>query len=95
MQDPGSAPQPVIHEHTLHLPDDWTFHPEFRIAPVAWFGGIAHPFIRDTNPADETDPAIDNERFAMGAMIPRPEIPGTDLIKDFQLDPCFAEALPI
>ena len=43
-----------------------------RIPPVALVFGIAKPLVGDANPADESDPAVNHEQFAVRAVIHAP-----------------------
>src|SRR5262249_19004510 len=95
MENLGSAAHPVIHEDTLHLADNRAFNAEFRVTPVRVFGGVAEPFIRQTDPADKSDFSINDQSLAMGAMVPGPAIPRIHLVEDFQFDTGIPELLPV
>src|ERR1051325_9640674 len=93
MEDFGAGANPVVHEDALDFRDDRPFHLEFGVAPDRLGFGVAVPFIGDADAADEGDFAIDHERFAMGAMIPLGEVPGTNAVEDFELNARVSEAL--
>ena len=87
--------QPVGHEDGLQLGDDWPGNFVMIIAPVLRRIGIASPLIRDSDTADETNFSIDNQQFAMTAIVVAARIQPKDrmILDDF--DTRFAQSCQI
>jgi hypothetical protein len=72
--DGGMSLGPVDHKDGLHLRDDGAFDFEVGVAPVRRVLGVAGPGIADAHAAGEAHAAVDDEDFAVGAVVEMGEV---------------------
>ena len=87
MQHVAAGFQPVGHEDGLQLGDDRPGDLVMIVAPMLRRIGVPHPFVRDASPADESGFAINNQQFAMCAMVVTEGIQPEDRMIIDGLDP--------
>src|SRR5262245_17476047 len=61
--------QPVLREPGLQRRHGWTSNPNLRIPPMPRRLGMTEPHIGDPRAAGEPDATVDDQRFAMRAVI--------------------------
>src|SRR6185295_17865366 len=66
---------PILHEYRLQRARDRPFQAHTRIAPVILVFAVAQPLIGDAVTERVADRAIENEEFAMRAMVEAPQVP--------------------
>ena len=77
--------QPVLGEAGLQRHDARPLDLDLHVAPVLRVLGVAGPVIGDARAAGEAQPAVDDERLAMGAVVEAPERAGADRVEPRQL----------
>src|SRR4030095_3535280 len=61
--------QPVLRETSLKWHDTRAFNSDLDVTPMLWIFSVSHPVVSDTGAPGKGNPTVNNQGFAMSAVI--------------------------